>query len=322
MVLREEIWRVLGFVGVLGAVYVSAGVVLHRRFLKRPRAPLTWRGRTVLAIAGAGVLCMAYGRFVEPRWLEVTTTRVPTARLPAGHRGVRIVHLSDLHSIETPLLEERLPGVVAELHPDLIVFTGDAANTPEGVVVFRRCLTELARIAPTFAVKGNWDAWYFPEIERFAGTGATELDSALAHVDVDGVQVHVAGAGFFDAVRGYFPALADLPKDGPAVMICHPPYPDAVPARYAPRIDLICAGHTHGGQVALPFYGALLTFSKYGKKYERGLCRTDEGMWMYVSRGIGMEGLQAPRVRFCSRPEVALIELVPAADTEAAPATR
>src|SRR5262245_28921425 len=112
MVRSEEVWRVLGFVGVLSAVYLSATVVLWRRFARRPRTPLTRFGRTVLAVAGLGALCMAYGRFVEPRWLEVTTTRVPTARLPAGHRGVRIVHLSDLHSIETPLLEDRLPGVV------------------------------------------------------------------------------------------------------------------------------------------------------------------------------------------------------------------
>jgi uncharacterized protein len=322
MVRREEIVRVLAFVGVLGAVYVAAAVVLARRFLRRPPSPLTWRGRTTLAAAAAGLLCMAYGRFVEPRWLEVTTTRVPTARLPAGHRGVRIVHLSDLHSVETPLLEERLPGVVADLHPDLIVFTGDAANSPAGVPTFRACLTELARIAPTFAVKGNWDAMFFPEVERFAGTGAKELDGTVAHVNVAGVNVHVAGVGYPDAVRGFFPALADLPADGPAVMICHPPYPDAVPERHASRIDLICAGHTHGGQVALPFYGALLTFSKFGKRYERGLYPLDAGGYMYVSRGIGMEGFRMPRVRFCARPEVALIELVPASPEDAAPATR
>jgi predicted MPP superfamily phosphohydrolase len=322
VVRSEEVVRVLAFVGVLGVVYLGAAIVLARRFLRRPHAPLTWRGRTVLAFAAAGALCMAYGRFVEPRWLEVTTTRVPTPRLPPGHPGVRIVHLSDLHSVSEPLLEDRLPGVVAELRPDLIVFTGDAANSPEGVPVFRRCMREIARVAPTFAVKGNWDANYFPEVERFAGTGATELDGTVAHVKVAGVDVQVAGVGFVDAVRGLFPALGDLPKDGPAVMICHPPYPDAVPARYASRVDLICAGHTHGGQVALPWYGALLTFSKFGKRYERGLYALDSGGFLYVSRGIGMEGFRMPRVRFCARPEVALIELVPAAREETAPGTR
>jgi predicted MPP superfamily phosphohydrolase len=311
MVLREEVFRVLGFVGVVGAVCVSATVVVARRIFARPARPMRRFGKTVVGLASLGVLCMLYGRFVEPRWLEVTETRLPTARLPAGHRGVRIVHLSDLHSVEEPLLEDRLPGVVASLKPDLVVFTGDAANTPEGVATFRTCLAAIAKIAPTFCVKGNWDAAYFPEFERFAGTGATELDETSADIVVDGATVHVAGAGWIAALQGLGPALSKLPPDGPVVAIFHAPYPDYVPPRYTSRVDLICAGHTHGGQVALPFYGALLTFSKYGKKYERGLCRTDEGMWMYVNRGIGMEGFRMPRVRFCSRPEVALIELVP-----------
>jgi predicted MPP superfamily phosphohydrolase len=179
--------------------------------------------------------------------------------------------------------------------------------------VFRRCLAEIAKIAPTFAVKGNWDAWYFPEVLRFDGTGATELDGTSATVDVDGAKVRVVGAGFLGGLQGVGPALAALPADGPAILLFHPPYPDVVPPRAAARVDLLCAGHVHGGQVAMPFYGALLTLSKYGKKYERGLYPNVGGFAMYVSRGIGMEGGPAPRVRFCSRPEVALIELVPAA---------
>ena len=77
-----------------------------------------------------------------------------------------------------------------------------------------------------------------------------------------------------------------------------------------PRIDLFCAGHVHGGQVALPFYGALVTLSKFGKQYESGVYQVGP-MGMYVSRGLGMEGGSAPRVRFCSRPEIAVIELAP-----------
>ena len=75
-------------------------------------------------------------------------------------------------------------------------------------------------------------------------------------------------------------------------------------------VDLHLAGHTHGGQVALPFYGAVITLSKYGKRYERGLYR-EEGTWLYVNRGIGLEGRFAPRVRFFARPEVTLIEISP-----------
>jgi predicted MPP superfamily phosphohydrolase len=318
----DEALRVQIFVLCVGAVYLAAVVALVGRFLARPRIALRLWSRTALGLAALGVACMLYGRFVEPRWIDVTRTRVETTRLPVGHRGVRIVHLSDLHCDPSPLVEERLPAVVAELKPDLIVFTGDAANSPEGVPVFRRCLTEIAKIAPTFAVKGNWDAWYFPEIGRFDDTGATELDGTSATVVVDGAPVRVVGVGFLGGLEGIAPAFAALPADGPAVVLYHPPYPDVVPPKFASRVDLLCAGHVHGGQVAMPFYGALLTLSKYGKKYERGLYRADEGFPMFVSRGVGMEGGASPRVRFCSRPEVALIELVPAAVTGGADARR
>ena len=78
------------------------------------------------------------------------------------------------------------------------------------------------------------------------------------------------------------------------------------------HMDLYCAGHTHGGQVALPLYGALITLSKYGKRYEAGLYH-EKDTWLYVNRGIGMDGGFAPRVRFWSVPELTVIDIRPAA---------
>lgn len=300
------------FVALVVAVFLGAALVLLRRFLAVPPRPLGLAGRALAALAAVGILCIAYGRLVEPRWLEVTHSRVPTPRLPPGHRGVRIVHLSDLHSDPEPLLEERLPALVASLRPDLIVFTGDAANSPAGLPIFRSLLTALARSAPTFAVGGNWDAWYFRDHDRFAGTGARELDGDHASLDVAGVPVHVAGAAF-DHPERLDETVRSLPADGPAIVLYHCPFPDLVGSERAARVDLFCAGHVHGGQVALPGYGALITLSRFGKRFERGLYPDADGFGfpLYVSRGIGMEG-GAPRVRFASRPEVALIELVPA----------
>jgi uncharacterized protein len=75
---------------------------------------------------------------------------------------------------------------------------------------------------------------------------------------------------------------------------------------------LYCTGHTHGGQVALPWYGALVTFARFGKRYEAGLYHEGD-TWMYVNRGIGMTGGWPPRVRFGSRPELTVIDIRPAA---------
>src|SRR5262245_29524571 len=191
----DEILRVLAFVLFAGGIYVAAIRILYRRW-RKDRAPFRWPQIAILIGAIAGTGCVLYGRFVEPRWLEVTETRAATSRLPLAHRGIRIVHLSDIHSEATPVLETELPARVAELKPDLIVFTGDAANSTDAVAVFRACLAALSKIAPTFAVKGNWDVLSMVKGDQFAGTGATVLAGTPATADVAGVPVHLLGASY------------------------------------------------------------------------------------------------------------------------------
>ena len=118
-----------------------------------------------------GCLCVLYGWLVEPYWLSVTHVRIETPKFKAGSRPVRIVHISDLHCDPKVRLEERLPVAIAAEKPDLIVFTGDAINSPEGLPNLKRCLTRLASIAPTFVVKGNWDAWFWSNLDLYGGTG-------------------------------------------------------------------------------------------------------------------------------------------------------
>jgi predicted MPP superfamily phosphohydrolase len=267
----DEMLRVLLFVAACGAVFALALVVLARRFYSRRRAPIRGWERCVLATAALGLICIAYGRWIEPRWVEVTHSRVVSSRLPAGHKGVRIVHLSDIHSDPTPLLEPKLAGIIAPLAPHLIVFTGDCTNSPQGQPVFKQCLSELAKIAPVFVVRGNWDTFHHSDDNRFSGTGAVELDGTSATVDVDGTTVTVVGAAFQSSAPALAHALESVGALGPLVVLYHTPYPDVIPSAHAARVDLMCAGHVHGGQVALPFYGALLTLSKFGKRFERGL---------------------------------------------------
>jgi hypothetical protein len=127
-------------IGILAAfvlfVYAAAlGFGVHaivRRGVRRGRR--MWWARTVVAgLAVLGVACFLYARFIEPTWLDVTHTQIATAKLAAGARPIRIVHISDVHSDPEVRLEERLPDVIAAEHPDLIVFTGDSLNTPEGL---------------------------------------------------------------------------------------------------------------------------------------------------------------------------------------------
>jgi predicted MPP superfamily phosphohydrolase len=84
-----------------------------------------------------------------------------------------------------------------------------------------------------------------------------------------------------------------------------------MPQAVAHGLNLYLCGHTHGGQVRLPIYGALLTSSQLGKRYEMGHYREDD-THLYVSRGLGLEGLSAPRVRFLCPPEMTLVTLRPA----------
>jgi predicted MPP superfamily phosphohydrolase len=296
------------------AVYVLAAAIVVRWILQKfQRATLSrnprqvWFRRIVLTLAVAGLLCVAYGYFIEPYWLSVTHVSINSPKLPKGTRPVRIVHISDIHSDPEPRLEGRLPQAIAAEQPDLIVFTGDSLNSPAGLPVFRECLTQLAKIAPTFVVKGNWDSWYWHDLNLFEGTGARELNGSSSLVEIRGVPIWIAGVAVEDEAM-MDQALGAIPQESFKVFLYH--YPDLIEEAARQKVDLYCAGHTHGGQIALPFYGALVTFSKYGKRYEAGLYREGE-TWLYVNRGIGMEGGHAPRIRFWARPEVTVIEISP-----------
>lgn len=310
----DELVGFLSFLAVVAAIYLTAAFFSIEIVVQRLRRQdvlrkgwSAWLRRSVLVLATAGVACMAYGYFVEPYWPDVTRTTVATARLTAGSRPIRIVHISDLHCDPVPRLEKRLPDLVKGEQPDLILFTGDAINSPAGLPVFKRCLTELSAIAPTYTVRGNWDAFYWNNLDLFGKTGALELKGEAISLTVKGSRLCLAGAPVGQP-GAKEKALSMVPPGMLSIFLYH--YPSAVVEAAQAKIDLLCAGHTHGGQVALPLYGALITLSKLGKQYEAGLYRLQD-TWIYVTRGIGMEGGPAPRVRFCARPEISVIDLVP-----------
>jgi predicted MPP superfamily phosphohydrolase len=298
------------FVAAVATMYVLAALVILRLIRRRRSITRISVGdRIILGVAAVGVACMLYGRFIEPNWLATTYITIHSSKIPTGNRSIRIVHFSDLHSEPRPRMEPKLVEAVAAAHPDVIVFTGDSLNSSSALRVFRDSISALTKIAPTYVVRGNWDTSDWSRLDLFGNTGAKELNGDAVRIQVDGIPVWIAGVA-----NGNFSRLATsfgrIPPDEFSVFLYHSP--DLMPEVAAKHIDLYCAGHTHGGQVALPLYGAMVTLSKYGKRYEAGLYHEND-TWLYVNRGIGMDGGFAPRVRFWSRPELTVIDVMPAA---------
>jgi len=292
------------FVSIVALVFVLAVAAIIRAFSKRPAGRTQFLvDRISLVLALLGLACIAYGYYVEPYRLTRSRVAIRSPKIPPAS-VVRILHFSDLHSDPTPRLEPELPAAVAAERPDIIVFTGDAINSAESLSVFKSTLTSVARLAPTFAVKGNWDSTW-STMGLFDGTGVHELNDSSERLVIRGTPIWIVG---FAAGNDHLSnaSISSIPSDEFSVLLYH--YPDMLSEAAARHIDLYCAGHTHGGQVALPLYGALITLSKFGKRYEAGLYREGDTS-MYVNRGIGMEGGRAPRVRFWSSPELTVIDI-------------
>lgn len=252
-------------------------------------------------LTGGG--CVVYG-FIEPFSLEVTTVRIASEKLPKGSTPLRIVQLTDLHCDGLNRVQSKLAKTIKPLAPDLIVFTGDAANNPTGLIAFKDCMRQVSAIAPTFGVAGNND---FRGEDIFAETPVVKLEGKASVLDIHGTKVWINGVPV-NQPESVQPSMNAAPVDMFDIFLYH--YPAAVLAPAVEKIDLLCVGHTHGGQVRMPFVGALVTNSQVGKQYEYGLYHLKKGA-MFVSRGIGMIALP---VRFLAPPEVVLIEVVAAHD--------
>jgi hypothetical protein len=149
---------------------------LFRVLAKKPPKILGRADKTFIALGIFGAACIAYGYFIEPYWLSIETVQLHSAKLKSSSTPLRIVQISDVHSDPQARLEQKLPAVIRDLKPDLIVFTGDAINCPEGLPIFRQLMHSLSEIAPTYGVKGNWDARFFSYLDPFGRTGAIELN--------------------------------------------------------------------------------------------------------------------------------------------------
>lgn len=263
--------------------------------------------RALLFLALIGSLSLAYGYFVEPYWVEVTRVKIASSKLANFSHPIKVVQISDLHCDPVDRLESKLAPIIAAEKPDAIIFTGDAINSRKALGLFKTLLKNLSAIAPTFAVDGNHDSRCWSDLDLYRNTNVTPLNGQSVKLTVGAQDVYLAGVGV-DSEGKTAQALQAIPAGSFTLFLYHSP--DLIADLAQRHVDLVCVGHTHGGQVRLPLYGAIVTESKYGKQFEAGLYRVQDS-WMYVNRGIGMEGGMDPRVRFLARPEVTVFELMP-----------
>ena len=214
--------------------------------------------------------------------------------------------------------ERALVPKVEALAPDLLVLTGDYLNLSyvedkRSQSEARDLLKDLCEAArcPVFAVTGSPPvdlAGIVPQV--FDGLPITWLVDQIAGVHIGDHVLRIVGLGCTRERSRDAPRLRQLVSttttDRFTLLLYHSP--DLMPEASELGIDLYLCGHTHGGQVRLPLFGALITSSDFWKRYEMGRYERD-GTTMYVSRGLGMEGMGAPRARFLSPPEVVVWRL-------------
>ncbi|MFC1735587.1 metallophosphoesterase [Candidatus Hydrogenedentota bacterium] len=308
---QSEIIVVTMFLTVVGLVFyldVRVLIPIIWRATGRRATPSTkarLRSPSVLVLVTVSVLggtCVAYGFLVEPGLIEETRHEVTINRLPKLDTLLKLVQLSDLHVSGPDSRLNRVALRVREIQPDLLLMTGDYLNSPRGVPALSSFLTSLDMAGRIYAVEGNFDwhgtGWY----EAMAAGGVRILEDEKVELSVRGYDICLIGSRASLKIRE---GLLDGSKeDHVNVFMVH--HPSAIPQVAGNEADLILCGHTHGGQVRLPFYGALVTLSATGKRFEAGMYELGETR-AYVNRGVGTEPYG--RVRFMCRPEVAVFNI-------------
>jgi predicted MPP superfamily phosphohydrolase len=236
--------------------------------------------------------------------------RAPQAGAAAKRtaRPVRVAVISDLHMDADREPFTSLADHVNGADPDLILLLGDTLNSPRGLKTLRRSLRRMRARHGKFAVRGNWEVWYWSRLSVLKGTGFSWLRGRQVTRTIRGTTVHLTGLDYSDNLSPQTLArtmrrLGAARPAGWRLFLYHTP--DL--AEQVPAAQLYLAGHTHGGQISVPLFGALVTLSRHGKRYERGLTALGWRRWIYVNPGVGVEPMVP--LRLGVRPEVTLFEL-------------
>ncbi len=243
----------------------------------------------------------------QPTALDISQTRLPTQKIPAG-KELRIVHLSDLHLHKFTSFFRKVAKEANSLNPDIILLTGDYVEEERNLSDVLEFLDLLKASTGIFAVQGNWEYWALIEgrnlQNKFRRSGVELLINQRADINWNGIPVSLLGIDFPSSSNSVQQLNIDANTDHLNIALSH------VPAfqheLLESKTDLILCGHTHGGQVRLPWMKPL-HLPRHSDPYVSGLYHVGQAkVPLYVSRGIGTSILP---IRFFCPPEISLIRL-------------
>jgi predicted MPP superfamily phosphohydrolase len=271
----------------------------RRKFLKR-------LGLTAVAAAATGGVYP----FLEAKWCRVARRTIALPNLPEPFRGTTVALLADVHhGPYVPLAYIRhVVGMTNALKPDIVLLAGDYVHRSDHYIA--PGIAELGKLTASmgrFAVRGNHDNRDFEPITQAAMAEAKlpDLNNTGIWLERRRARLRICGVGdLWTDYQDLDAALDDSTRDDAVLVLSH--NPDFVETLRDPRVGLVLSGHTHGGQIIVPGFGAPIVPSRYGQKYLHGLVQGPCAQ-VFITRGVGTI---TPPVRFLCRPEVVLITLV------------
>ncbi|MFD8568694.1 metallophosphoesterase [Streptomyces sp. NPDC057694] len=300
-------------------------------------------------IVAAGAATVAYSAGYEARSFRLRRVTVPV--LPAGMHPLRVLQVSDIHMVGGQRKKQRWLRSLAGLRPDFVINTGDNLSDPEGVPEVLDALGPLMEFPGAYVFGSN--DYYGPRprnparylLEKVQGrhglngnapvvdaihnpwedlrdgfdeAGWLNLTNTRGALKVAGVEIGFTGLDDPHIKRDRYAEVAGGPTAGPdfSMAVVHAPYLRALDAFAADGYPLILAGHTHGGQVCIPFYGALVTNCDLDTDRVKGLSRhTAEGNTSYLHVSAGCGANRYTPFRFACPPEATLLTLAPKTET-------
>jgi len=288
---------------------------------------------SALVAAGSAALAVGYASAIERNAFVVREVTMPV--LTPGSTPLRVLHLSDIHMRPTQHLKQNWLRELARWEPDLVVNTGDNLSHPKAVPAVVQALGDLLSVPGVFVFGSN--DYFAPRLKNpakyltdrdhraygkplpwqdlraaFTERGWLDLTHNRREVDVAGLTIAAAGVDDAHLSRDRYDAIAGRPNPvaNLSLGVTHAPYTRVLDRFAADGYQLVLAGHTHGGQLCLPFLGAVVTNCDLDRSRARGVSRWGTDTALHVSAGIGTSPF-AP-LRFCCRPEATLLTLVAA----------